>query len=239
MKRLLLLLGVLLVAGPAGAVTDTFSTGNINAPVGASLDFGLNVPKAGPISYVNVSFRIATPDTAKLAVSIVRPKGTEVPLVTNRGAGANFGSGNGCTGFVTVLDSDQKENPVTAGKAPFTDNPYRPEGSLAKLYGENAKGKWFLRVSNAGPTAHLECLTLYISRAVPQTLTGAKAGVVAKASFIERNYLYDKLKLQVVRHGKKVIDVPLTRLAGCKDCYQNRISSVAVRDLDGGEPEVI
>src|SRR4029078_2520317 len=101
MKKLLLLGALLRVgAAPAGAVSDTFSTGNINVAVGSSLDFGLTVPKRGPLSYLNVSFRIATPDTSAVAVSIVSPKGTEVPLATNRGAGADFGTGKGCTGIV-------------------------------------------------------------------------------------------------------------------------------------------
>lgn len=240
MKRLLLL-GALLVVGvaPAGAVSDTYSTGNINAAIGSSLDFGITVPKSGPLSYLNVSFRISTPDTSQLAVSIVSPKGTEVPLVTNRGAGANFGDGKGCTGILTVLDSDMDTNPVSAGKAPFTDNPYRPEGDLSKLYGESAKGKWILRVKNAGPAAHLECLTLYMSRAVPEVYTGTKAGITAKVSFVERNYQFDKLRVQVTRKGRKAVDAPLVGLAGCRGCTGNRVTGVAVRDLDGGEPEVI
>ena len=31
----------------------------------------------------------------------------------------------------------------------------------------------------------------------------------------------------------------MTSLAGCRDCYQNRVSGVTVRDLDGGEPEIL
>ena len=112
MKRLVLLLAVLAVGvAPARAATNTYSTGNINLPIGASFAKSLTVPQRGPVSFVRVSFRISTPDTSSLAISLVSPKGTEVPLVTNRGAGADFGDGKGCTGTVTVLDADMRHEP--------------------------------------------------------------------------------------------------------------------------------
>ena len=113
----------------------------------------LTVPERGPVSFVHVSFRISTPDTSALAISLVSPKGTEVPLVMKRGAAPTSARRAGCGGVLTVLDSDRRTNPIAAGKAPFTDNPYRPEGNLASLYGEDAKGKWTLRVTNAGRPA--------------------------------------------------------------------------------------
>ena len=98
MKRLALLLAVLVIGvAPARAATNTYSTGNINLPIGASFAKSLTVPQRGPVSFVRVSFRISTPDTSSLAISLVSPNGTEVPLVTNRGAGADFGDGKGCT----------------------------------------------------------------------------------------------------------------------------------------------
>jgi hypothetical protein len=50
------------------------------------------VPDRGPVSFVRVSFRITTPDTSALAISLVSPAGTEVPLIMGRGTGADFGS---------------------------------------------------------------------------------------------------------------------------------------------------
>jgi subtilisin-like proprotein convertase family protein len=239
MQRLVLLLAVLVIGvAPARAATNTYSTGNINQPIGASFAKALTVPQRGPVSFVRVSFRISTPDTSSLAISLVSPKGTEVPLVTNRGAGADFGDGKGCTGTVTVLDADMRTNPVASGQAPFTDNPYRPEGNLASLYGEDAHGKWTLEVTNAGRPAHLQCLTFDIARAVPETLSGHSGGVTATVTYTERNFSYDKLRLKITRSARTVMDLPLQR-AGCRDCNDFRPSAVTVRDLDGGEPEVL
>ena len=177
------------------------------------------MPQRGPVSFVRVSFRISTPDTSTLAISLVSPKGTEVPLVTDRGAGADFGSGKGCTGTVTVLDADMRTNPVASGQAPFTDNPYRPEGNLASLYGEEAHGKWTLEVDELRRPAHLQCLTFDIARAVPETLSGHSGTVTATVTYTERNFFYDKLRLKIVRSGRTAMDVPIQQ-AGCKDCQE-------------------
>jgi subtilisin-like proprotein convertase family protein len=152
-------------AAPAQPATKEYSTGNINARIGAHLDESLKVADAGPVSFVRVSFRISVPDTSALALSLVSPKGTVVPVVTHRGAGADFGSDEkGCGGIATVFESDSTTNPVTAGTSPFTDNPYRAEGNLGSLYHEDAKGRWTLEVDNNGAPATLHCLTLDISR---------------------------------------------------------------------------
>jgi hypothetical protein len=162
----------------------------------------------------------------------------EIPLVANRGSGANFGSGRGCTDVLTVLDADMRTNPVADGRAPFTDNPYRPEGRLASVYGEDARGAWRLKVTNFGATGHLRCLTLDIARAVPETLTGHSGAVTATVSYVERSSFYDKLRLKIVRSGRTAVDLPLQQ-AGCKDCNDFRPTAVTVRDLDGGDPEVL
>ena len=66
MRRLLVSAAVLLAvtAGPAHAATKTYSTGNIDVPIGAGLDRSLTVRDRGPVSFVRVSFRITTPDTS-------------------------------------------------------------------------------------------------------------------------------------------------------------------------------
>jgi hypothetical protein len=132
-KRLALVALMVLALGavPAQSATKEYSTGNINVRVGAHLDKSLVVPDRGPVSFVRVAFRITAPDDSALAISLVSPKGTAVPLVTHRGAGADFGSDEkGCGGIATVFESDATttDRAVTAGKPPFTDNPYRAEG---------------------------------------------------------------------------------------------------------------
>jgi hypothetical protein len=241
LKRLALVAVAVLTLGaaPAHAVTKEYSTGNINARVGDRLDQPLEVPDTGPVSFVRVSFRISAPDTSALRISLVSPKGTEVPLVVSRGAGADFGSSEkNCGGLLTDLDSDMTTNPVSGGRAPFTDNPYRAEGNLRSLYGEDARGRWTLRIENRGAPATLHCLTLDIARAVPQTLTAHRGVVRATVSFVERNYFYEHLRLKIVRAGRTVVDGPVEKLH-CRDCSTFRPVSVQVRDLDGGEPEVL
>ncbi len=241
MKRLLPVAVVLaaLIAGPAHAATESYSTGTIDAAIGTSLDQALDVPDRGPVSFVRVSFRITAPDTSALAVSLVSPKGTAVPLVVNRGAGPDFGSGaKGCGGVVTVFDSDATTNPVSAGSSPFTDNTYRPEGNLASLYGEDARGRWTLRITNSGKPARLNCFTLDISRAVPEKLTGRGGAIAAAVTFTDRDYVFEHLRLTIVRSGRTVLDVPIQR-AGCRQCQSFRPVAVKVEHLDGGEPEVL
>ena len=168
MKRVgFLALAVLaLGAAPAWAASGEYSTGNVTVRIGAHLDESLSVKDAGPVSFVRVSFRISVPETSALAISLVSPKGTVVPLVTHRGSAADFGADEqACGGTVTVLESDWPDNPIASGKSPFADNPYRAEGNLKTLYGEEAKGRWTLRIDNSGPPATLHCLTLDISRA--------------------------------------------------------------------------
>jgi hypothetical protein len=62
--------------------------------------------------------------------------------------------------------------------------------------------------------------------------------VQASVSFVERNFFYERLRLKVARGGRTVVDLPVERL-GCPDCGTFRPVSVTVRDLDGGEPEVL
>jgi subtilisin-like proprotein convertase family protein len=241
MRRLLVSAAVLLAAtaGPAHAATKTYSTGTIDAPIGASLDRSLTVPDQGPVSFVRVSFRITTPDTSALAISLVSPQGTEVPLVVRRGTGADFGSEEaGCGGVLTVLDSDEATNPIADASSPFVETPYRPEGRLSSLYGEDARGRWTLRITNHGRPARLNCYTLDLSRDVPQSLSARRGTVNATITYTERDFLYEKLRISVVRAGRRVLDVPIERLV-CRDCAASRPVDIVVRDLDGGEPEVL
>jgi hypothetical protein len=241
MRRLLLTSAVLLLvtAGSAHALTRTYSTGTINEPIGARFERSLTVADRGPVSFVRVSFRITAPDTSALAISLVSPSGTDVSLVAGRGTGADFGSDErGCGGFLTVLDSDETGSPIAAASAPFADGPYRAEGNLGSLYDEDARGRWTLRVTNGGKPARLNCFMLDISRDLPQTLSARKGTVAAKMTYTERNFLYENLRVQVSRAGRTALDAPIQRL-GCPDCANDHPSAVKVRDLDGGEPEVL
>jgi hypothetical protein len=240
-KRTILLVTALaaLSGAPAQAATKTYSTGNIRVavPAAGTAQRSLTVRDRGPVSFVRVSFRISTPHSADLAVTLVSPKGTEVPLVVHRGSGADFGEGKGCGGTQTVLDSDQDTNPVAKSDSPFIDNPYQAEGKLSSVYGGDARGRWTLKLDSAGGAATLECFGLDISRAVPETRTAGAGTVRATLTSVERNFFYDKQQLRIVRGGKTLVDSPLQRLH-CRDCGTFKPVALRVRDLDGGEPEV-
>lgn len=227
-----------LVAGSASAKTGEYSTGSINGRIGERLDRSIEVPDAGPVSYVRVSFRITTADTSALAISLVSPAGTEVPLVTNRGRGADFGSAEkSCDGLLTVVDSGMDTNPVSAGSAPFIESPYRPDGALGQLDNQDAKGRWTLRIQNSGPPATLHCFTLDISRNIPQTERAQGGDVSASLTYVERSYFFEHQQLKIVRAGHVALDAPIERV--CGQCHEDRPTGLRVRDLDGGEPEVI
>jgi hypothetical protein len=82
---------------------------------------------------------------------------------------------------------------------------------------------------------------LAIGGAPAQSATKVSAGgggVVATVKFVQTNGFYQQLRLKIVRAGATVVDSPVERL-GCRDCNTFRPVSVRVRDLDGGDPEVL
>jgi hypothetical protein len=62
--------------------------------------------------------------------------------------------------------------------------------------------------------------------------------VVASVSYVKKNEVYKELRLKIVRAGSTVLDSPVERL-GCRGCDAFRPVAVRVRDLDGGDPEVL
>jgi hypothetical protein len=89
----------------------------------------------------------------------------------------------------------------------------------------------------------LGALALLVICAAPaQSATkGHRAGggaVVASISYSKKDNAYRQLRLKIVRAGSTVVDSPLERL-GCPRCDKFRPVAVRVRDLDGGEPEVL
>ena len=74
-----------------------------------------------------------------LDVFLFSPSGTPVELFTDVG-----GTGDN---FVNTILDDEAATPITSGSPPFT-GPYRPEGSLAALDGQNSLGLWQLQVSD-------------------------------------------------------------------------------------------
>ena len=72
----------------------------------------------------------------------------------------------------------------------------------------------------------------------PADAVGATGHGDATVTYTERNFLYEKLRLRITRAGRTELDVPdpaarLPRLARRPPVGRK------VRDLDGGEPEVL
>jgi hypothetical protein len=73
---------------------------------------------------------------------------------------------------------------------------------------------------------------------VVQTLSARRGSVRASVGFVERNYLYRDVTLRIVRRGRTVANRPIEKF-GCRACFESRPFELTIRDLDGGEPEVL
>jgi extracellular elastinolytic metalloproteinase len=146
----------------------TAGTGNVAIPLPdvATTEIPITVTETGFVGDVNVRLRLNHTFDGDLAISLIAPDGTSVPLSNNRGgAGDNFGTGtNDCSGVQTVFD-DSAATAISAGVAPFAAT-FRPETPLAALNGKNMNGVWKLRVADTGAldVGTLGCATLEITR---------------------------------------------------------------------------
>jgi subtilisin-like proprotein convertase family protein len=113
----------------------------------------LTVEEAGTIVDLNVKLNINHESNGNLDIYLIAPDGTRVELFTDvGGVSSNF--------IDTVLDNEAGQS-ITEGSAPFTDS-YRPEGSLADLYGKDIIGIWTLEVTDdwGGNTGDLNSWSL-------------------------------------------------------------------------------
>jgi hypothetical protein len=198
------------------------------------------------VSFVAVGVRIVHPRDSDLTISIVSPHGTTIPLSAGRGGdGANFGTGaKGCSGELTWFESDGLDS-ITTSTAPFAGE-YRPEKPLAALNGQEARGRWTLRVDDraAGSAGMLLCWQLELSRNVLSHIRLTRDGISADFTYRESNSNYSDLRLAIRRHGKLAFDGPVAA-AGCGGCALSGLSTIQgepllIRDLDAdGEPEVL
>jgi subtilisin-like proprotein convertase family protein len=146
----------------------TYSSGNIITPLPdvAITDIPIVVTGTGSVADVNVRFRANHTFDGDLAISLIAPDGTIVPLSTNRGgSGDNFGSGtNDCSGTPVTFD-DSAAVAISAGLAPFASS-FRPESPLTAFNGKDMNGTWKLRFSDtaAADVGTVFCAQLAISR---------------------------------------------------------------------------
>ncbi|MFN2511680.1 MAG: Calx-beta domain-containing protein [Pyrinomonadaceae bacterium] len=156
------------VGALGGAVTATYSSGNIAVPIPdvATVEIPINVPHTGQVQDVNVRVRLNHTFDGDLDISLVHPDGTVVLLSNNRGgSGDNFGTGaNDCSGTPTVFD-DEAASTIAGGTAPFAGS-FRPEQALTGLDGKSLNGTWMLRVADTAAidVGTIGCVTLEIAR---------------------------------------------------------------------------
>ncbi len=251
MRRLVVLcaLALLVFVPSSPAATRTYTSHQLHAaiPDGGTLTRTIRVPDSGPVSFVAVGVRIVHPRDSDLAISLVSPAGTQIPLSTGEGGtGADFGSGaKGCSGNLAWFESDALD-PVSTQTAPFAGE-QRPERPLTRLYGDEARGRWSLRIDDraAGAAGTLLCWQLELSRNVVEHVRAARGVVSADLSFRETNSSYHDLRIAVRRRGRVFLSTAVARLA-CRDCSVSGLDvlvepqPLTVRDLDGdGEPEVL
>jgi subtilisin-like proprotein convertase family protein len=253
MRRLglavLALLVPLALAAGSPAATQTYTSHQLHAPIpdGGTLVRALQVPDAGPVSFLAVGVRIAHPHVADLTLTLVSPGGRKVVLSRQEGGNtANYGSGpKGCSGNLAWFESDALD-PVSTQDAPFAGE-QRPEQPLTALSGTEARGRWSLHVDDGTPGAAgtLLCWQLELARNVLTHVRVARGRVTAELSFRETNGRYSDLGITVRRDGRRALKTSVARLS-CKDCLVAGIDTIpspqplAIRDLDGdGEPEVL
>jgi subtilisin-like proprotein convertase family protein len=96
---------------------------------------GLN----GAITDLNVTLSLNHTRDSDLAVTLITPDGTYIPLINhNGGTGANFVN--------TTLD-DQASTAITSGTAPFTGS-FKPSSVLSAANGKSPNGTWKLLVAD-------------------------------------------------------------------------------------------
>jgi subtilisin-like proprotein convertase family protein len=166
---------VLLVAGVAFAATKTktFSSGDLNKPVGHgdTLTQNLKVKKKGKIKDLDVVVALETNVNEDYTFLVRHPSGKTIHLSSGNGASGNgYGSGltEGCGSTVTFDDEAETHITETEGIDTLLSGPYQPEqrdevshiGGLEQLDGKKLQGKWQLvvtDVAHASGLASLEC----------------------------------------------------------------------------------
>jgi subtilisin-like proprotein convertase family protein len=116
---------------------------------------------------LDVAIEIAHPFVSDLSAVLVAPDGTRVRLFTRVG-----GAGDDFQG--TIFDSEAS-TPITGGTPPFTGR-FRPQDSLATLYGRSPRGTWRLEVTDSVPVdeGFINGFSLFFNS--PQPVTGGISG---------------------------------------------------------------
>ncbi len=136
-----------------GAVTETFSTGNIAVPFVADgfVDIPIVVPDGGKMAYAIPQIRADHNDPSDVTFSLIAPNGREIPLFRRIGddSADHFGTGaNDCSGTPMVFD-DRAAGSIVNQNPPFAGTFQPRQGVLADLAGLPSAGTWKLRAAES------------------------------------------------------------------------------------------
>ena len=125
---------------------SSYDYSNRNAiPIADNATAALAITVGDAFTFQNLDVAIDLTHTfvGDLSAVLVAPDGTRIRLFTRIGGG-----GDNFTG--TIFDSEAA-TPIAAGTAPYTGR-FRPQDSLAPLYGRDARGTWRLEVTDSALT---------------------------------------------------------------------------------------
>ncbi len=123
-------------------------------------------PAGEVVNNVTVHLAIDFPNPADLAITLIAPNGTRIPLVT--GVYDSYARRN----FANTTFSDLAPNNISTASVPYTGI-FRPQTAgtpLADLFGINPQGNWQLEVTPTGNQAHIGTLqswSLEIQTGIP------------------------------------------------------------------------
>jgi subtilisin-like proprotein convertase family protein len=202
---------VLSVVGPTGRIDgpQTFpSTGTSRTfAYGGSFQF---IPKSGTlsstilisntglsVSSLTVRVAITDPTNSSLALVLVAPDGTTVPLVAAGGAtGANFTN----TTFSDAPGANGLTSTIGQGVAPYSLT-YQPAMPLSALSGKGLDGVWTLKVtdSTAAPTpqGRLNAWSLSITPQIPEGPSTQIVSTLAISSYPDDSFKIAHLAVQL------------------------------------------
>ena len=218
---------VLSVVGPTGRIdgpqtfpsTGTAKTYAYNGPYQP-------IPKAGTltstiliantglnVSSLTVKLNITDPNDSSLALSLVAPDGTTIPLVAAAGAsGANFTN----TTFSDAPPANGQTSTVAAGAAPYSLT-YQPASPLAALAGKALDGTWSLKVtdSTASPTAQgrLNAWSLSVTPQVPQGTGTQLNSTLVIPNYADGSFLISHLAVQLNIASNKDSDLRINLIS--------------------------
>ncbi len=172
MRPMLLgLLALLLLAVPAGAVVQSYTSSPsafiADGNPGATATDTIIVPDSGTINDVNVILTVQHPQTADVVIELVGPTGVRVRLFDRE-----LGVGDG---FTDMMIDDEAAGPppgFTVNGTCQVSNSFQADGLLSDFDGLEVNGAWTIEVSDhaASDAVDCDCDGFVVGPACPRVL---------------------------------------------------------------------